>query len=72
MNENIEALVIYVSSLGLKMILYLARKAHMALLLAEKVTVLVKYSDFADIFLEKSVNELPEQTKVNEYVIELE
>ena len=44
----------------------------MALLLAKKIIVLAKYSDFADIFLEKSANILPKQTGVNEYTIKLQ
>ena len=43
----------------------------MALLLAKKVTIPAKYSDFADIFLEESANVLPEQTGANEHTIEL-
>ena len=48
------------------------REAYMTLLLAEKITVPVKYSDFADLFLEESANILLEQTGVNERVIKLE
>ena len=44
----------------------------MFLLLAEKVIVLAKYADFANIFLEKSANVLPKQTRVNQYTIKLE
>ena len=72
LNENIKAFVVYVSSLELKMIIHQARKAQLALLLAKKVTVLAKYSDFANMFLEKSTNIFSEQTQVNEHVIELE
>ena len=43
----------------------------MTLLLAEKVTVLAKYSDFANIFLKKLANVFSEQIKVNEHAIEL-
>ena len=42
------------------------------MLLAEKVTVPTKYSDFADVFLEKSANVLLKQTGANEHVIKLE
>ena len=41
----------------------------MALLLAKKVTVLGKYSDFADVFLEESANVFSEQIGVNEHAI---
>ena len=44
----------------------------MALLLVEKVTVLAKYLDFANIFCEESANVFPEQTIVNEHTIKLE
>ena len=42
----------------------------MALLLAKKVIVPAKYSDFADVFLKESANILPEQTKINAYTID--
>ena len=42
------------------------------MLLAKKVTIPAKYSDFADVFLEKSANVLLEQARVNEHAIELE
>ena len=44
----------------------------MALLLAKKVIVPAKYSDFANVFLEKSANVFSEQIRVNEHAIELE
>ena len=72
MDENIEAFVMYVSSLELRITIHPAKKALMALLLAKKVTVLGKYSDFANVFLEKSANVFLEQTGVNEYKIMLE
>ena len=61
----------HVSSLRLKITIYLIRKAKKALLFAEEITILAKYSDFADVFLEKSANVLPEQTKVNKHAIKL-
>ena len=44
----------------------------MALLLAKKVTVLAKYSHFANVFSKESVNILSERNKVIEYAIKLE
>ena len=44
----------------------------MALLLAKEVTVPAKYSDFADVFLEKSANLPSKQTGVNKHAIKLE
>ena len=60
LDENIEAFVVNVSSLGLKMTIHLAREAQLAFLLAEKVTVPTKYLDFTDVFLEKLANVLLE------------
>ena len=54
------------------MTIYPARKAQIAFLVAEKVTVLAKYLDFANLCPEKSANVLLEQTGVNKHVIELE
>ena len=72
LDENVEAFVVHVSSLGSRMTIHPARKAQLALLLTEEVTVPVEYSDFADVFSEKSANVLPEQTGANEHAIELE
>ena len=72
LDENIEAFIMYVSFLELKMTIYLTRQDQMALLLAEKVTVPAEYSDFADVFLEKLANILPEQIEINEHTIKLE
>ena len=72
MDENIEAFVVYVNSLRLKMTIHLAKKVQIALLLAKKVTILTKYLDFANVFLEKLANIFSEQIVVNKYAIELE
>ena len=52
LDENIKAFVIHVSSLSpvSKITIYPAREAQIVLLLAGKVTVPAKYSDFADVF----------------------
>ena len=62
----------HVSCLELRITIHLARKAQLALLLAKQVTVPTKYSDFADVFLEKPANVLLERTRANEHVIKLE
>ena len=72
LDENIEAFVVHVSFLELRMTIEPAREAQLALLLTEKVTVPVKFSDFADVFLEKSANVLPERTGANKHAIKLE
>ena len=64
--------MVHVSFLRLKMSIHLARKAQLALLLTEKVTMPVEYLDFANVFLEKSVNIFLERTKANKHGIDLE
>lgn len=44
----------------------------MAFLLAKKVSILIKYPDFTDVFLEKSVVELHKHFIINKYSINLE
>ena len=61
-----------VSFLESRITIYLVRKAQIVLILAQKVTVLAKYSDFANVFLEESTNILPKRTKVNKFAIMLE
>ena len=41
-------------------------------LLTEEVKILEEYSDFTNVFLEEKALMLPEQTKFNQYAIELE
>ena len=72
LDENAEAFVVHVSSLQSRMTIHPTKKAQLALLLAEKVTVQTEYSDYADVFSEKSANVLPEWTGANEHTIELE
>ena len=52
--------------------LHLYRATQIDFLLAEKVMIPNKYSDFADVFSEKKVLVLPEHTKLNKHVINLE
>ena len=72
LDENVEAFVVHISFFKLRMTIDSARGAQLTLLLAKEVTVPTEYLDFADVFLEKSANVLPERTGVNEHAIELE
>ena len=72
LDKNVEAFVVHVSSLGSRITIHLVKEAQLALLLVKKVTVPIEYSDFANVFLEKSANILPERTGANEYIIKLE
>ena len=67
-NENIEAFVVYITFFTLKLIIYLARKAQIALFLAKKVIVPVKYSRFADVFLKKSAKILLKRIRIRYWV----
>ena len=72
LDKNIEAFVVHVSFLGSRMSIYPAKKTQLASLLTKKVTVPTEYSDFANVFLEKLANVLPEWTGANEHLIKLE
>ena len=71
MDEHVEAFVVHVTSL-LTMAILPAREAQIALLVAEEVKILTKYSDFSDVFLEKKASILPKVTKLNQHAIELQ
>ena len=74
LNKKIKDFVVYINSLDLRlsMTIHLVKKAQIALLLAKKINILAKYSDFANVFSEKLANILSEQTRANEHAIELE
>ena len=72
LDKNIEVFVVHINSLKSKMTIHLARKTQIALLLAKKVTVPVKYLDFANVFSTESANILLEQTGGNKHAIKLE
>ena len=73
LDEKIEAFVVHVSFLSLrsKMTIHPAREAQIALLLAKKITVSAKYSDFAIVFSEKLAKVVRERTKINKHAIKL-
>ena len=64
--------VVYVAYLGVKMLIYPAWKAQMALLLAKKVSVPKEYTDFSDVFSKELGVVLPERSDINEHTIDLE
>ena len=75
LDPNKEAFVVHVATINAEpMIIYPARKAQIALLKADEapVTIPVKYSDFSNVFSEKSAAELQEHTKMNTHAIDLE
>ena len=71
MDENFETFVVHVASFNLAPGIYLDKAVQIASLLIEKVKILDKYSDFANVFLEKKALVLSEYTKLNEHAIDL-
>ena len=67
-----KAFVVYIAYFGAKILIYLAREAQIALLLAEEVSVLKEYTDFLDVFFKELVAVLPERLDINEHIIDLE
>ena len=47
------------------MAIHSTKKAHIALLVIKKVQILVKYSDFSDVFLKKKVLVLQKVINLN-------
>lgn len=70
MDKDVKAFIMYMNSLSLRsMMIYLARKAQIALLLCEKVIILTRYADFADVFAKELAKMLPERTNINTHAI---
>lgn len=76
LNENFKTFVVHVVTIEaslLKIIIHLLWKAQIAVLIWNKAPtkVSIKYSDFANVFLEKEALILLEETDFNKYTIEL-
>ena len=72
LDKIIKAFVIYIISFSLNLIIiYLTKKAYIALLIAKKVKVLTKYLDFLDVFFKKNTSILLKITNFNQHVIKL-
>ena len=72
LDKNIEVFIVHMALPTSKMIIHPARKAQIAFLIAKKVTIPAKYSDFAGIFLKESAGVLAKRTGINKQAIELE
>lgn len=73
MNENSKTFIIHIVFFNLgSNSTYSDKKAQITFLIAKKVKILNKYSDFANVFLKKKTLELSKQTKLNKHIIELE
>ena len=73
LDKNVKAFVVHISFLSLrsKITIHLAWENQIALLLAKEITILVKYADFANIFLKKSIKILQKRTNINKHAIKL-
>ena len=69
LDENSETFVIHMASLNLAPGIYSNRAAQIAFLLTKKVKILDKYSDFTNVFSEKTALILSERIKLNEHAI---
>ena len=73
LDKNFEAFIVYVTSLSINLILiHLAKKAQIALLIAEKVKIPTNYLNSLDDFSEKKALMLSKITKLNKYAIKLQ
>ena len=71
LDKNSKIFVMYIIFLDLALRVHLNREAQITSLLAKKVKIPDKYSDFTEVFSKKTLT-LPECTKLNEYAINLE
>lgn len=68
LNKNIKVFVMHVTFLSfnkIMIIIYLTKKAQIALLLTKEVKILAKYLDFFNVFSKKKALVLLEITKLN-------
>ena len=72
LDRNNEALVVHIASLTSKITIYLAWETQIVLLLAKRVTVLMEYADFVNVFLKELAEMLSKRTDINEHTIKLE
>ena len=71
LNEHVEIFLMHITFL-LTIAIHPARKAQIASLVAKKVQIWSKYSDFSDVFLEEKVLILPKAIQLNEHAIKLQ
>ena len=72
LDENFETFVVHVASLNIILGIHPDKAALITLLLTKKVKISDKYLDFVNVFSKEKALVLPERTKFNEYVINLE
>ena len=65
-------MIIHITFFNLTSGIYLNKNAQIASLLIKEVKILDKYLDFTNVFLKEKVLVLPEHSKLNGHVIDLE
>ena len=72
LDNNVQAFIMHVTSYSFNLMpIDLAKAAKIALLIAKKIKIPNKSSDFLDIFSKKKALILLEVTKLNQYAIKL-
>ena len=72
-DENVKAFIMHVTSFSLNLMsIHPAKKAQIALLIAEEVKIPNDYLDFSDVFSKEKALLLPEIIDLNQYAIELQ
>ena len=71
LDENIEDFVVHMGLFISQITIYPARKVQIALLIADKVSILVKYLGFADGFSKELLEVFFKRTGINKYTIKL-
>ena len=61
--------MVYIASFILKITIYIAQKAQIALFIIKKIIILTKYAYFANIFFEKSAIVMLKRIDINKYAI---
>lgn len=67
-----EEFILHMAYPSAKISIYLACKAQIVLLMAKKVIIPIKYLNFADVFLKKSVIKLFKRFDINKHLTNLE
>lgn len=64
--------ILHITSLTFKISIHLVQEAQKALLMAKKVIVSTAYSNYTNVFLEKSDVELLKQSNINKHATNLQ
>lgn len=67
---NKKAFVVHMAYLVAKILIHPIQKAQITLLLHQKISVMNEYTDFSDIFSQKSTAVLPNYLDINKHVID--